>query len=113
MKIRIVEYRYGMWRRFMGAGPDVDEVDEDDLLTQFDPHPTEGWVHISADGKPLSARSRMFYDVEEVSELPAPEEYSNERTPGRAFEIHFDSGESLTVHNTIIAESEAEVVAAR
>jgi len=109
MKLRIVEYRYGMWRRFMGFGPDVTEVEEGDLLTQFDPHPSEGWVHISADGDPLSARSRMFFDVDSVSGPSEPEVYDEERVPGRSFEIHFDSGESLTVHNTIIAESEAEV----
>jgi len=110
MKIRIVEYRHdprqeGLTGSMKSSNLKVCEYE--DPLSYEDPHVTEGWVHLLVAEEPLKCRARMFYNVESVTQVS--DEMDNANLPGQSFELKFDTGETLTIHNTVLAESEAEV----
>lgn len=47
----------------------------------------------------------MFYDVDSISRVDT--EIADERLPGQSYELEFASGECITVHSALVAESEA------
>jgi hypothetical protein len=50
----------------------------------------------------------MFYDIESITRLDSGER-NDGKLLGESFNSHFGGGETLTVHNAVIAEFEAEI----
>jgi hypothetical protein len=108
MKTRIIEHRLSKRFRLRAYYSRSDYREPDISLEECDPHVSDGWVEVASDHPPLRVRSRMFYDIESITRLDDTE-LGDDKIPGRTFKLHFDTGESLTVHNAAIAESEAEI----
>jgi hypothetical protein len=114
MKVRIVEYRVDPRQSkpvSMRPGSVSQLSTRDDPLEYYDPSVSEGWVELLAVAEPVKTRSRMFYGVDSITDIDAGDLEEGEDVPGRSFRIRFEDGDSLDVHNTIIAESEAEISA--
>jgi hypothetical protein len=107
MKARIIEHRLSSRYRLRAFHSRGDHYEPDVSLEECDPHVSDGWVEVTSDYPPLRVRSRMFYDVESITRLDDVK-LNDDELPGEPFKLHFDNGGSLTVHNTIIAETEAE-----
>jgi hypothetical protein len=115
MKVRIVEYRVDPRQSkpvSMRPGSVSQLSTRDDPLEYYDPSVSEGWVELLAVAEPVKTRSRMFYGVASITDdVDGDLEEDGEDIPGGSFRICFENGDSLDVHNTIIAESEAEISA--
>jgi hypothetical protein len=114
MKVRIVEYRANprqsltppISKAKIRASVKVTELE--DPLTHYDPDISEGWAPLLTAQESVQARTRMFYGVTSIAQIDAGE-YADDELPGAAYELEFENGETLTVHHTLIAETEAEV----
>jgi len=108
MKTRIIEHRLSKRFRLRAYYSRNDSREPDISLEECDPHVSEGWVEVASDHPPLRVRSRMFYDIDSITRLDGVE-LNDDKLPGEPFKLHFDGGETLTVHNAAIAESETEL----
>jgi hypothetical protein len=50
----------------------------------------------------------MFFGVTSINPVAEPEKYQDADLPGESFEFEFKSGDSIMVHQALIAESHAE-----